>query len=257
MLTGLFLILNSSLSLTGFVIFESRGRAIFNFLGAVFIVLGIILFNYKPSLEVVVYDATHGKSKREARGHNYRITDPNFYFGQKGTEGISLSDFRKEVEDLRRSPDGQELIGIVRETYGPQLEKAIKSGEPEKARVAREFLAVLYNREYARNLGRERRELSKQEAEEIRNAFKDWEGRPNVKQARILRAYGFVYEPGKSHPHIRSSEYHDLFVSVSSTPSDIHAGDNAAKDVINLIERAYERKFRENTGEENEESEED
>jgi hypothetical protein len=125
-LVGLLLILNSSLPLTGFIISERIGKTTFNLIGLVFIIFGIILFNYRLSLEVRVYDTANGKSKRSEHGRNFKMTDPEFYFGEKGLEGISLSEFRIEIKRLKESSDSSGLIQIVRESYGPQLEQAIE-----------------------------------------------------------------------------------------------------------------------------------
>lgn len=77
--------------------------------------------------------------------------------------------------------------------------------------------------------------LPKKERNDIKVAFKNWEGTNiNKNQRDIFKKYGLRYERGNKHPQIYDGEY--LVTGVSLTSSDRRSGRNLASFIIKYLE---------------------
>ena len=228
---GLLLELPFLLKITGNALLESVSLPYHSLVGLFFLIGGILLL--VEALEQRVRVSAHLQWKKRVPDRDYHLSDPALFFGTRG--GITLGEFKKEIQGLENDT---ELLGIVRETYGPELLKIRASDEGSHASVADSFLRVLYGSTYVpverKTLGHE--SVSKEEGDEIRAVFRSgWSGRPTTQQERMLRKYGFEFEVKPGHGYIYSRENPHLKKTVSSSPSDIHAGDNVGKDVVRLL----------------------
>ena len=228
---GFLLELPFLLRITGNALLESVSLPYHSLIGLFFLIGGTLLL--VEALEQRVRVSAHLQGKKESPDRDYHLSDPELFFGSRG--GITLGEFKKEIQGLEKD---KELLGIVRETYGSELLKIRASDEGSHASVADSFLRVLYGSMYVpverKTLGHE--SVSKEEGDEIRNAFRPgWSGRPTPQQYRVLRKYGFEFEAKPGHGCIYACENPHLKKTVSSSPSDIHAGDNVGKDVVHLL----------------------
>lgn len=232
LLAGLFFILNSSFAIITGNVVSKRVDVLDSFLGIMFLVAGLALFLVSElESKVEVYDLSKGK--RPEKEKFYHMTNPSSYFNKVGD--VSLSEFKKGIKEIK---DDSELMQIVKEVYGSQLLDIEKTGEPLKKQIAGEFLKVLY-----REPKIEKELIKKEEISEIRQAFDSgWYGQPTTKQSRILREYGFSYQHGGKHGQIYSVKNPKMKTITSSTPSDVNAGKNVARQIMGLLKR--EREFK-------------
>ena len=198
-----------------------------------FFVGGILLIlTSKKRLEVFLRQGTYEDERMT-------MTDPELYFGDVGF--VNLASFKRIINRDKKNPD---LIEIYRE-YEPDLMELRESENKDTSRVAESFLQVLLGKSYAPK-GEEptkRVLISKDEKQEIRNAFNGgWSGSPTTEQGRVLRKYGFDYASGPGHGEIYSTEFSGIKAKTSSSPSDVNAGKNVGRDVINLVIQYRERK---------------
>lgn len=232
---GLLLQLPSTLKITGNSIFVGSWDAFPSIVGLLFILGGVVLF-MSTVLERRVQVSSHVHGKKELPERDYHLNDPELFFGNRG--GITLGVFQREIERLKKDP---ELLGVVQETYGKELLVLRESDDEQRSAIADAFLKVLYGSSYSSLENNEledtsHRSVSESEAQEIQTVFRQgWSGRPNGQQHKILRKYGFSYEHKKGHGSIYAQEHPNIKVSVSSSPSDIHAGRNVGKDVVDLL----------------------
>ncbi len=230
LLAGLFLILNSSFAvITGNVV-SKRVDVLDSFLGIMFLVAGLALFLVSElESKVQVYDISKGKKQTE-KEQFYHMTDPSRYFRFSKVGEVSLTEFKRGIKEIE---DDEELMQMIKETYGSQLLDIEKTGEPFKKQIAKEFLKVLY-----REKAPEEELVAKEEVSEIRQAFDSgWYGQPTTKQSRILKEYGFEYQHGGKHGQIYSTKNPKIKTITSSTPSDINTGKNIARQIVGLLKR--------------------
>ncbi len=173
--------------------------------------------------DVRAYDSSNGKSKEHDK----------FYIMEDQHGRVSLGQLKNEVSRIDGDP---ELMQIIREDHSPGLIKIVKS-HSNGYEVARAFLDVLGIHVEEKN---EKYELSKNEKNEIKAAFKEWSGTPDSRQKKILDRYNLVYEKGSPHGHIKRKDGKGGNVIVSSTPSDWREGRNDANQIIKYIENNYE-----------------
>ena len=211
-------------------------------MGIIFLLGGIACYmasretDTKPSAledttsEVQVYDGRRG-SKHRNPDEDYHLVDPYLNFG---ASVVSLETFRKGVA---RIADDSELMSIVREEYGRPLQDIVRSNAPTSY-VARQFLSVL-----DMDVDGDEGGLTKEEAAEIRQTFRDSDGSLTKEQRHLLDRYGCTYEHGgNNHWHIK---YGGAIVVHSSTPSDWRAGRNFASELIRVLGRAKKKRVNE------------
>ena len=243
-LIGAFLLLNPLSRITGFAVFEKGEGFINPFLGILFVVGGILMMaaqrrdeRHKESgleNEIKVYNGR--RNKEGGPEDNYMMTDPHLSFGRSGV--VSLGEFRRTIQEYRENESG-ELIEIVREEYGKQLREIAESWDEDRAGIAQRFLEVLYENESREDNFR----LSQDDRREIREAFKNWRGRPTDKQTETLTKYGLAYEPQtkkQKHPRIAVPDT-NYSITATSKPGEPRIGKNMATDIIRLIEKVRKK----------------
>ncbi len=232
-LVGLFFILNSSFAIITGNVVSKRVDVLDSFIGIMFLVAGLALFlvsGLEPRVEV--YDVSKGKKLSEKEKF-YHMTNPSSYFNKVGD--VSLNEFKRGIKEIEHD---EELMQIIKEVYGSQLLDIEKTGEPLKKQIAGEFLKVLYREKIP-----EEELIKKEEISEIRRAFDSgWYGQPTTKQSRVLNEYGFSYQHGGKHGQIYSTKNPKIKTITSSTPSDVNAGKNVARQIVSLLKRKREFK---------------
>lgn len=168
---------------------------------------------------VRVYDSSNGKSREHDR----------FYVMEDEHGRVSLGELKREISRIGSDP---ELMQILREEHSPGLIKIVQS-HSNGYEVARAFLDVLG---IHINEGNERYQLSKEEVNEIKVAFKDWNGYPDSRQKKILNKYDLLYEKGTNHGYIKRKNGKGK-VTMSNTPSDWRTGMNTTAEIIAFIEK--------------------
>ncbi len=250
LIIGFIILLSSFQTITGFAIIQDVQPKITSILGIILISLGLLISTavkekegeLEKKVKLSVYSGKTGQTNEE----NYRMTDPSLYFEQSGA--VSLGRFKRDIQHLRESQDGKELIKIVREEYEPKLKELAESTDKEKANIAVEFLKVLdsnYQPPKRESSHEEKSSpekdysLAHEEREEIKVAFRQYNGRINKQQREILRKYDLKYDPtGKGDDAKIRHHGTDSFITISRhPPSDYRAGIYAAHDIIGLIER--------------------
>lgn len=145
-----------------------------------------------------------------------------------------MREFREAIDKIRKGKDGEELLKMAKEECVPGLEKIVENGG-EKGKVAETFLSVL-EPEHKREEREENYKLSKEEREEIKRAFRQFDGRLNTEQKEILRRYNLVYDnTGRGHSAKIFYNGTKYFVTLARTPSHA-AGDYITRDLVSLIE---------------------
>ncbi len=227
-LVGIFFILNSSFAIITGNVVSKRVDVLDSFLGIMFFIAGLALFLVgELESKVAVYDISKGKKQTEKEKF-YHMTDPSLYFNKAGN--VSLTEFKKGIKEIE---DDSELMQMIKETYGSQLLEIERTGEPLKKQIAEEFLKVLY-----REPEMEKKLVAEEEVSEIRQAFDPgWYGQPTTKQSRILKEYGFSYQHGGKHGQIYLTKNPKIKTITSSTPSDVNAGKNVARQIVGLLKR--------------------
>ena len=129
---------------------------------------------------------------------------------------------------------------IIYDAYSHKLKAVAESGNEERAEIAEEFLQVLepnYHRPIHIHII-EDYSLTKDEREEIKSAFREYNGRFNAQQKDALRKYKLYTSPGKGgHAKITyEGTNYNIFIS-SHRPSDYRTGIHAAHNIIDLIEK--------------------
>ena len=228
-LVGLFFILNSSfVIITGNVV-SKKIDTLNSLTGIMFLISGLALFlvGELESKIVSVYDVSKGKVPRK-KEEFYHMTDPLLYFSKVGD--VSLEEFKRGIKEIKND---QELMHLVREEYGPQLLEKESKGNLLEKNIAEEFLKVLYSGKIPR---KEKELITKEEIYKIQGAFKPgWDGKPDSKQSRILKEYGFAYAPKSGHGEIYSNKNPNIKIITSSTPSDVNTGKNVARQIVSLL----------------------
>ncbi len=211
------------------VLIDGNGKTS-SLLGLFLMIGGVLLLTSVLEKRLEVSAHVHGKKENPEK--DYHINDPELFFGSKG--GITLGDFTREIQRLEKDP---ELLEIVRQSYGRELLE-IRSSDENRAGVADAFLKVLYGQTY-KPLKRENLSVGvgEDEKDEIDRAFRPgWNGRPTSTQKKVLKNYGFIYEVKSKHGCIYAQSNPNVKVSVSSTPSDPHAGRNIGRDIVKMLE---------------------
>lgn len=239
---GAIILLNSFQSLTSFVIFENADKNYGSFVGLWLIITSLVLFTvatterkHHSELEIRVYDGSNGKDKNQDRA--FILEDTRLEFGG---DPIKLGEFKKEIARYHQEKGGEELVGIIRDTYGPGLREIAQSSDTQKAKIAREFLAVLGEtyKEPERNY-----RLTKDEREEIKYIFRGWTGgRLNSDQIELIRNYGFSYhQDGKGkHQFYIKNELTGIKEPIQGSPSDWRSGKNFVSELIKIVEESRE-----------------
>ncbi|GEM_PF-5605744 len=73
--------------------------------------------------------------------------------------------------------------------------------------------------------------------QEFKLGFRDWQGKPNSNQYKLLAKYSLEYVSGNagSYGQIRKKENPKEAIRVSNTPSDINAGKAIARDIVKYL----------------------
>ncbi len=229
LLLGFIVILQSFRGLTGFVIFEDVPQQIGWLAGVASIVVGIIVIAVSRGA-VIVYDAKRARNKE----HDYMLRDKHLLFGG---EDLSLKEFKKEIHKLRESNDGEEMVNIVKTEYRPDLEQIVKDGG-KNGEIAEEFLKVLVPSYKRREEEQEDNfRVSKEEKEEIKHAFRQFDGKLSTEQKNVLRKYNLTYDDSGRGPSAKiyysGTEY---WMTVGRTPSK-PSGDYITHYLIGIIEQ--------------------
>ncbi len=255
-IAGIVGIINSLSSITGLVIYENISPKLGSLLGIIFLALGILVLiavREKESIletRLAVYNSRKGRTKDE----NYMMTDPELYFENSGA--ISLGRFKREINALREGQSGEELVKLVKDEYEPFLEKIAESEDRERSMIAIEFLKVIdpkYQTIITEHHPREEDySLTREQREEIKNAFRSYDGRVTTEQKAILRKYNLIFDnTGGGEAKIRYPGI-GYTVTVSKTPSDLRAGLNLVVNIKELIEKGrkhdLEKKSKQNQG---------
>lgn len=227
--------------MTGFVIFENADKNYGYFAGLWLIIASLVLFTVATAerkkssgLEIRVYDSSNGKDKNPDRAFVLEDTALEF-----GGGPVKLGEFKKEIARYHQEKGGEELVGIIRDTYAPGLREIAQSSDTQKAKIAREFLAVLGEtyKEPEHNY-----RLTKDEREEIKYTFRGFSGgKLNSDQINLLREYNFTYHPEHSgrHPYIEHAET-KVKEPLPWSPSDWRSGKNFISGIIKKIEESRE-----------------
>jgi len=234
-LAGFFFILNSSFAIITGNVVSKKIDSLDSLIGIMFLISGLAL-SLVGELEsrVHVYDVSKGKIPKR-KEEFYHMTDPSRYFNFSRAGEVSLSEFKRGIKEIEKDP---ELIQLVREEYGPQLLEKESKGKLLEKNIAEEFLKVLY---FGKIPKQEKELITKQEISEIRRVFDPgWAGAPDTKQSRILKEYGFAYTSKSGHGEIYSKKNPNIIITTSSTPSDVNAGKNVARQIISRLKRERE-----------------
>lgn len=235
MIIGILTIFDS-LRVQGFVVADAlftEGRAVFGILlFLIGLVVGVASAEREVKtgkLELHVRDLSRGRNKDHDRV--YVMISPG---GDLGQGPVTLGAVKAQVGKLLKDPDGREYMEIVRETYGPPLQELASSSDSETATVAREFLEAIGS--YAEEtIGEKPYRLSKDEREEIKHAFRGFDGTFDKHQQQVLDRYNISIERrGSGHYHLRKKG--GGTITTSSTPSDHRTGRNMVTQIIHLIE---------------------
>jgi len=139
---GLFMVVITK-NITGAVIgFGPENYA--GFFGVLIFVIGVFLvFVSAEKLEnkVILFDAlpratTLGPDKR------YQLMASDLYFKNEKGGMINLGEVKRGYDKIR---DDGELVGILRDDWGPKLLKIVQEDDEERAKIAMEFLRVIYD----------------------------------------------------------------------------------------------------------------
>lgn len=209
----------------------------FNLIGFFIVLSGLIIVVIsKKSLDDVVIVYRLGDRQNGDDDSNSFMTDPHLHLSRNGR--VSLSEFRREIESLREIPGGEELIDLVRDTYVPQLKKIANQGNEEKAEVAKMFLHALDipYQESSESKGK----LPKREVEELKSAFKSYNGTMTRRQLEVIRKHGLTFYPSESGQHPRIGYENGEQVVIAGTPGDWRTGRNISSELIRMINRYRE-----------------
>ncbi len=241
-LLGSIILLNAFHSIIGFTIIENIDTKISSFLGIIFIALGLLTTKatrekesvLEKKVSISVYNARRGNEN-----DSLMMTDPELYFENSGA--ISLGRFTREITALKEGQGGKELVQMVKDEYEPALKKIAESEDAEKASIAERFLKVLdsnYHLQRKRDNREENYELSREEREEIKNAFRSYDGRISTEQKEVMKKYNLMFDNSGSRGEAKI-RYPGIgyTVTVSRTPSDRRAGLNMVRDILDLIEK--------------------
>ena len=205
-------------SLTGAVIGTAyKGTGITA--GLIFIIGGISLIISNLDDRITVY-SRNGVGGRE----QHFMKDPTLTFGKYE---LTLEEFQRGIKGLEND---RALIGVLRETYVPQLQEIADGPKRELAKRFLEVLGIVEKPKY---------EMTKDERRRIKEAFTDWRGKLSSKQKRVLEMYGIRHEMGSKHAKFLLGR---AFAPASLTPSDVKAGYRVSQDIIRLIEENYKTK---------------
>ena len=235
LIIGIVLFLNSFQTLTGLVIFENLTVKSSSFIGAIFILAGALILTSAraETSELEELIGVFNSKKNKNREESFILTDPELFFGKDGQ--LNLRKFKEEVAHLRKDSAGGELVQIIYNAYSPRLKEIAESKNEERAEIAEEFLRVLDPRYHRPIHHEEDYSLTREEREEVKNAFRSWDGKLTKQQRRILRGYNLVYSPMDPHSKI-SYEGTGYNISVSNSPSH-SAGDYITSNIADLIEK--------------------
>ena len=227
-LAGFVFILNSSFAIITGNVVSKKVDVLDSFIGIMFLVSGLALFLVSElESKISVYDISKGKAPKK-KEEFYHMTDPSLYFSKVGN--VSLNEFKRGIKEIEND---SELMHLVREEYGPQLLEKESKGKLLERNIAEEFLKILYSGKIPRQ---EKELITKEEISDIRRAFDPgWTGAPETKQSKILREYGFAYIPKSGHGEIYSKKNPNIKMITSSTPSDVNAGKNVARQIVSLL----------------------
>lgn len=237
-LIGAFLMASAFPAITGNAIGYTSQNVHFSIGFFVFIAgLFLILASGESRLEVEVKTPEiFSKVKKEKLTHakpdeDFLMTDPEMFFGAR-SGSISLGEFRMDISRL-----GHDGVSIIKESYGPTIEKECYSNNPEKSNPARAFYQVLFGHNFTRK--DIKLELTKDEELDIENAFgSGFRHSPNPSQTKILRNYGLQFEISGKHGKIYSPENTGLRPITTSLTGDQNAGHAIAKDIIKYLNNA-------------------
>ena len=227
-LAGFFFILNSSFAIITGNVVSKKIDSLDSLIGIMFLISGLALFLVSElESKIAVYDISKGKAPKK-REKFYHMTDPSLYFSKVGD--VSLEEFKRGIKEIENDP---ELMHLVREEYGHQLLEKESKGNLLEKNIAEEFLKALY---FGKIPKQEKELITKEEISDIRRAFDPgWTGAPDTKQSRILKEYGFAYAPKSGHGEIYYNKNPNIKIMTSSTPSDVNAGKNVARQIVSLL----------------------
>ena len=234
-LAGFFFILNSSFAIITGNVVSKKIDSLDSLIGIMFLVAGLVLFLVSElESKIAVYDVSKGKAPKRKQEF-YRMTDPSLYFSKVGD--VSLEEFKRGIKKIEDDP---ELMHLVREEYGHQLLEKESKGNFLEKNIAEEFLKVLY---FGKIPKQEKELITKEEISDIRRAFDPgWHGNPDAHQSKILKEYDFAYAPKSGHGEIYYNKNPHIRIITSSTPSDVNAGKNVARQIVSLLKRQKEFK---------------
>lgn len=243
LVVGAFFILAAGNIITASVIRTTFSKTTASFTGLVCIIAAVMLFaagvktertERKSELELKLIDDNPGKNKNPER--DYKLLESTNEFGQRG-KPLSLGEFKKYLHEL----NDPELTNYLRQTYGPVFrEKALRGSETEKP-IARAFYEVLTGQNLVDEQSQESNALSREEKEQIKAAFRSYNGIVTKDMRAVFDKYGFRYENGGSHYIINNSEGKRV-ATLSASPSDGRTGQNFAHDIIHAIESHKKKK---------------
>ncbi|MDO8508085.1 MAG: hypothetical protein Q7S27_00205 [Nanoarchaeota archaeon] len=236
---GFLILLNSFGTITGLVIVDNIEPQIISVLGIIVISLGFLITiairekegNLEKNISLNLYKANKGDENE-----SYMMTDPEFYF--ESTGAISLGRFKREIHHLKESSTGDELIKIVRESYEPSLIKLAESPDREKSEIAIKFLKVL-DPSY-KSIDKKLESgytIKRDEREEIKSAFRSYDGRLTQEQRLVLKKFNLEIENGAKHFRIFYSGTNYNSTLQHGKPSDFRTGLNFTTQLVNLIEK--------------------
>ena len=237
LIIGIFLLLNSLQNITGFVTFESPNIKSSSLLGIILVAIGILMLSHSRTSQLEQLVGVFNSRKNNNPEDSFMMTDPELFFGKEGQ--LNLKKFKEEIAQIKKGSDGEELIKIIDEAYRHRLKAVAESDNEERAGMAEAFLQVL-EPNYHRPIHKHEQELedyslTREEREEIKNAFRQWDGKLTKQQRRILRGYNLVYSPMDPHSKI-SYEGTGYNISISNSPSH-SAGDYITSNIADLIEK--------------------
>ncbi len=239
---GFVILLTSFKTITGFAIIENLQTKISSILGLIVVSIGlsvsIVSRNKESELEkrakISVFNAGKGKESEE----NYMMTDPELYF--EGSGAVSLGRFKREINQLKKGDVGEELVKIIRGEYEPPLRALAESNDREKASIAGAFLRVLdpsYNLSLKEEKSEQDYRLTSDEREDIKAAFRGFDGLLDQHQRNTLKRYNLVYAEGKKHKHIiYTGTGYKTSIQRHLGKVDPRTGLNTAMNIIELIE---------------------
>lgn len=190
----------------------------------------------RQKLELALYDSSGGRDKDHDRA--YVMDDPKM---ELGGGPVRLGEFKKIVAQYKSEKDGEELVEILREAYGRELREKTERGDEEEARIARSFLEVLGEKVEPK---REEYKLRADERREFINTFKSYDGRVTSPQRKLLEKYELIviHDKGARHHYKVEDPHTGLTHPLSMSPSDHHAAQNLAHQLVEMIEKSRNMK---------------